>query len=272
MTNEKKNAPSPWMLLLAAIVVIAVWAGSGWLLYPDTEHRGTFGDMFGAVNSLFSGLAFAALVYTVWMQRTELALQREELSLTRVELQGQKAEMAEQNATLTLQRFENTFFELVKVHGQIVDGLVLGGIAGSPDSTSRRAFLRLRREFYDGYLTHESEIGEASKAEALEWIARDYAEFHSAYQWAIGHYFRHLYHIVKFVKGSEGVDQQRYVTFVRAQLSSHELSLLFYNGLSEYGREKFKPLIEEFSLLKGLPIDLLKAPSHAKLYAARAFG
>ncbi len=33
--------------------------------------------MFGAVNALFSGLAFAAIIITIWMQRADIKLQRE---------------------------------------------------------------------------------------------------------------------------------------------------------------------------------------------------
>ena len=40
---------------------------------------------------------------------------------------------------------------------------------------------------------------------------------------------------------------------IRAQLSDYELLWIFYNCLSENGLEKFKPLIEEYSLLKNLP-------------------
>jgi hypothetical protein len=50
------------------------------------DNRGTFGDSFGAINSLFSGLAFAGVIFTILLQRRELSLQREELNLTRKEL------------------------------------------------------------------------------------------------------------------------------------------------------------------------------------------
>lgn len=53
---------------------------------PTWSERGTFGDMFGAVNTLFSGLAFAGLIYTIYLQSNELSLQRDELKLTREEL------------------------------------------------------------------------------------------------------------------------------------------------------------------------------------------
>ena len=66
--------------------VLVLWGVSWLLLFFDEGARGTFGDMFGAVNALFSGLAFAGLIVTLWMQREELSLQREELKATREEL------------------------------------------------------------------------------------------------------------------------------------------------------------------------------------------
>ncbi|MCH9660098.1 MAG: hypothetical protein K0U54_04215 [Bacteroidetes bacterium] len=50
------------------------------------SDRGTFGDLFGAVNALFSGLAFAALIYTIVLQRDEIKQNREEIVLNRKEL------------------------------------------------------------------------------------------------------------------------------------------------------------------------------------------
>ena len=47
---------------------------------------GTYGDMFGAINALFSGLAFAGVIVAIFLQRKELELQREELTATREEL------------------------------------------------------------------------------------------------------------------------------------------------------------------------------------------
>ncbi|QGQ23973.1 hypothetical protein F1728_15350 [Gimesia benthica] len=95
-TKEKKktkeqedDSPSPYWLLLAAILVIAVliifWYSVTKLICKP-EQQGQFGDMFGAANTLFSGLAFAGIIYTIWLQRTELKLQRHELQETKEEL------------------------------------------------------------------------------------------------------------------------------------------------------------------------------------------
>ncbi len=82
-----------------------------------------------------------------------------------------------------------------------------------------------------------------------------------------------LYNIIKFVKNSNVPDKHFYTNIVRAQLSSQELLLLFYNALSDLGNEKFKPLIEEFALLKTLPKkELFQSETHPKLYANSAYG
>ena len=76
-------------IVKAVLVILLIQAAVGVVLFfalPDWTTRGQFGDMFGLVNSLFSGLAFAGLIYTIHLQQQELSLQREELQLTRVEL------------------------------------------------------------------------------------------------------------------------------------------------------------------------------------------
>lgn len=68
-------------------VIIWIASASGIILFfgvPSTA--GEFGDLFGAINALFSGLALACVIYTIFLQHKELKLQREELKLTRQEL------------------------------------------------------------------------------------------------------------------------------------------------------------------------------------------
>ena len=55
-------------------------------------EAGQFGDMFGALNSLFSGLAFAGVVLAIVLQSNELKLQRKELKLQREELEMTRGE------------------------------------------------------------------------------------------------------------------------------------------------------------------------------------
>src|SRR5690606_30526824 len=61
---------------------------------PEMSERGLFGDSFGALTSIFSGLAFAGMIYAIVLQSKELSLQREELALTRKELAASREEQA----------------------------------------------------------------------------------------------------------------------------------------------------------------------------------
>lgn len=90
------------------------------------------------------------------------------------------------------------------------------------------------------------------------------------------HYFRDLYRIIKFIDESPLItdfeDRYQYTSIVRGQLSRYELLWLFYNGLSVYGRDKFKPLIERYALLKNIREDLLVKETDKDLYAPSAYG
>jgi hypothetical protein len=76
-------------LIKMSFFVVLIWLISGVIIYYSAENwsdRGAVGDLFGAVNALFSGLAFAALIYTIILQREEIRLNRSEIELNRKEL------------------------------------------------------------------------------------------------------------------------------------------------------------------------------------------
>lgn len=82
-----------WLLAFAALCIAM----------PDWERRGQFGDMFGALNVLFSGFAFAALYFTISLQQQQLKQQGEQLQLQREELRLQREEMVASREELSRQ-------------------------------------------------------------------------------------------------------------------------------------------------------------------------
>ena len=77
------------VIAAVAIGVLFLWAlcwGLTIAILGKLTGPGQFGDMFGSVNALFSGLALGGIVLTLLLQRQELALQRKELALTRDQL------------------------------------------------------------------------------------------------------------------------------------------------------------------------------------------
>ncbi len=55
------------------------------LIIGDSARAGEFGDQFGAVNALFSGIAIAGIIVTILLQRQDIELQREDLRISKDE-------------------------------------------------------------------------------------------------------------------------------------------------------------------------------------------
>jgi hypothetical protein len=103
-----------------ATLILGLQMATGAAIYfafDDWADRGTFGDMFGAVNALFSGLAFAGVIYTILLQRHELALQRKELELTREEL-SRSADAQAAQAQLQMQQHVRVYAENILAAAQ----------------------------------------------------------------------------------------------------------------------------------------------------------
>lgn len=285
MANDNKienNGTSYTLLVASIVIVILLYLGSWYYiddLYNCTEQRGQFGDKFGAVNALFSGLAFAGLIFTIYLQKKELALQREELKQTKEELKGQKDQLIEQNKTLRIQRFENTFFHMMELQQQIVSDLYAKSeeekIVDEQSSTGT-----VRKNTIIEHEHKGRNLFLYSFARSVHYI--DIDDRHSIKAYGLGdvmekagfsqydqyytstyfdHYFRHLYRILKFIKQNGSWltfdEQYQYTSLLRATLSRFELVWIYYNGLSVNGRKKLKPLLEEYSMLKNLRKDLL---------------
>jgi len=100
--STKKNYQTLFIIILI-ILVVGLWLGNLCLfINKDPMERGTFGDMFGGVNSLFSGLAFLGIILTIFLQSKELSLQREELRFTRKELE--RTASAQEKSEIALRR------------------------------------------------------------------------------------------------------------------------------------------------------------------------
>lgn len=82
-TSDRMPDRRTWSLFLkVSLLVIGIWGASATALVltvDDFGKSGTFGDSFGVLNTLFSGLAFAGIIVTVKMQNDEMREQRKEL-------------------------------------------------------------------------------------------------------------------------------------------------------------------------------------------------
>lgn len=258
---KKNNYGHLWKLLGGITIA---WLVSMVILYlffrKNAPETAQFGDMFGVVNALFSGLALGGVIYTIFLQKDELKLQRKELRETRKEFESQ-------NDTLKLQRFENTFFQLLTLHHEIIDKL---NFTENGTTTQRNVFqlavhslanvLESNQgkgrtvEYMLGMIEDDSDEFVKGIADATDEIKNGYNSFYLHFGTSLSHYFRNLYHIFKYIHTSELLSndqKQFYATLVRAQLSPDELYLLLYNGVVEdFGYPNFLYLDKIYDILQ----------------------
>jgi hypothetical protein len=248
-----------------------IQVGNYKIVIPEYDKFGTF---ISGVTAPFLSLAAFVLLYLTYKSQKE-------------ELADSKKILKEQNTTQQTQRFETTFFNLLNLHHSIVNNIDLEIKDKHTDEwkgthwyeteikKGRDCFLT----FYSGFKTaYKKQKANNSRFEGtllvedseLLTVKKAYYEFFGKHHYDLGHYFRNLYHLIKFIDKSEMPDKQMYVSLVRAQLSSHELLLIFYNCVSDYG-QKFTPYMTTYHFLKNMPTELLLDKSHEDFYESAAF-
>jgi hypothetical protein len=183
------------------------------------------------------------------------------------QLLRQEVEHNQTQERLDQQSFESTFFSMFQSHVELRDSTISHDIVDN-EVRGPHAFRYWREKL--GRLYY-AVIERKPDGTSLEWATLGYAQFYNEHQADLAHYFRSLYHIVKFVDASNITNKKRYTSFVRAHVSAYELPLLFYNGLSKRG-QKFKKLMEDYAILEHLPDDALLDESHRSAYQLTAFG
>lgn len=262
-----------WKLFIwAGCVICGVWLASFVVIYlciDEWDVRGQFGDLFGSVNALFSGLAFAGLVITIIQQRHDLQLQRQAINQS-------KKDVNQQNETMKIERFENTFFKMLEVQQSIVNDLYATDSHTEwvkqdvPNGRSAKEILtkdeyRGRNLFYYVFVLCNHKLANQifpydTSASGLSEVIkfRGKACFDDYMTTTMfDHYFRHLYTILKFIEENDWLGetkQYQYATFVRATLSRYELVMLYYNG---FFHPKMKKMMERYCLLNNIRKDLL---------------
>jgi len=169
-----------------------------------------------------------------------------------------------------IQQFESQFYEMLRLHKENVNEISIRSLANGFVAEKRAAFESMVHDFnlllsysadfnplditeYDvcynlffwGY--SEDQIEKFSypanefikEGKFLSYENLSYLKSHKGYSSFLGHYFRHLFLMVKFVVENDIVtvyeEKMKYLKLLRAQLSNYEQIALFYNWLSGYG-------------------------------------
>jgi len=262
----------------------------------DSDKVGQLGDFIGGIVGSLWALAGVILFYVALREQRQdmeinkevlktqikaLEKQIEEFELQRKELELTRNVFLDQSKTLKTQQFESTFFNMVNLHHEIVKSIDVDyeivsveeqifhveGKRKEVKLTSRDCFKLFYSEFKKAY---EDKSGSGNEINRINEV---YTTFYLTRQSDLGHYFRNLYNILKFIDKRDPENKYFYSNLLRAQLSSDELLMLFYNGLSQFGQIKFKPFIESYHFLQNMPKNtLINKRLHLPLYNESAFG
>ena len=269
----------------------------------NSEKVAQFGDFIGGIIGSIWSLAGVILFYVALTEQREdikinrkaleaqveaLNQQIKEFELQRVELGETRKVFIEQSETLKIQRFENTFFQLFSLHHELVDKLSFKW-TGPFEQTAllekravlSKAFEDLQNKFtQSNYVWVKDSFGiESSKLDIPKTIEiaevrmiEVYKELYfDDYKQILSHYFRNVYHIYKFILTTKLIEKSKkqfYASLVRAQLSSDELYIIFYNSMHHgLGYPNFLFLIKEFDIMQNFDFRIIDdKPFHREIY------
>ncbi|MBS4721141.1 putative phage abortive infection protein [Aeromonas caviae] len=236
---------------LAALVIVGMW-----FFYPyyvneqlsliepkPVGDANSFGDLYGALNTLFSGFAFLGVIVSI-------LIQSEELNDTRREIAKQTEQFSSQTDAMYKQSFENTFFQLLGLNNEIVKSAAVKRVVNDRYGN----IIRLEGEGRDTFREYREYFSIFLKRLDYMPVGKTYEMFHNEIDDVLGYYFRSVYQALKLIDRAllDNVQKKEYANMLRAQLSKHELELLFYNCLSKLGNVKFKPLLEKYEFFEHL--------------------
>jgi len=109
-----------------------------------------------------------------------------------------------------------------------------------------------------------------------------YDEFYDKYFFLLGHYFRFVYNIIKYVDNQEQFDyktkKENYINLLQAQISTDEMGLIFYNAIfsekakiKSTGELKFHKLLEDYKFLENIDNNSILKEEHKYKYYPKTF-
>lgn len=191
----------------------------------DNSFWGTFGDFIGGVLG-----TILTLISVLYVAKT----------------------FREQQKETKTQRFNNLFFELLRVYQEQVKEFCIKDNDGK-EYCGKEFFNKKQKEIQEKYKGNEN-------IKVLDW----YMPFYRKNRSKLAPYFRTLYRMFEVLKNNEkllGDKSKEYAKIIRAQLSESELFFIRANARSMYGKDMIDSL-NEYRILKHLPFcDMPEYPN-----------
>lgn len=246
-----------WIAGSAGIAIIAVV----WIYFEQFKHLsgdnaiwGQFGDFFGGtLNPILSFLSMNLLLLTIHLQIDQLS--------------SQKRDSKKQLELLAQESFETTFFQLIALHNQIIDGMKIQ--ASLNFFEGRVCFGHLHNELLATYKTNRNTFQNDNEQ---EYLCRIFNIYYQRFDLNLTGYLRNIHNIFKYLDDSTVKNLDIYLSIFFSQVSKIEHAILFYYGLSDHGRT-IKPYFEKYSFFEEIDKSMLINHSYQLcLYEINAYG
>ncbi|MBB6096190.1 hypothetical protein HNQ60_005112 [Povalibacter uvarum] len=252
--DELSRRASRSAMVIATVVVVLVVVTA--VASREPPLSGAYGDTFGVLTALFSGVALSGLWLTIRLQKIELAATR--------------AELRAQAEAVSRQGFENTFFAAMDLL-QRVESEVRNPGSVDPAQQGRHAFFHLVHHL-NGY--DNGGLSKVREGDSPDSVRRIYSSWFINSAYNIGPYFDLLLQILRLIDRSRLADRQIYANLLKAAASPAQKHLIFYHGLLCESSPDFKTLLERFAFFRDFDMTQVFAiPQSRNLwYGAEATG
>jgi|GEM_PF-2473969 len=227
------NKRTLWTII---ITILTLWIGSGFIVYFcfPSDERGSIGDMFGAINALFSGAALAGIIITIYLQRDELTQTRRIFEQQSFESTFFKMlEIIEQTKNKIELKFRNDSFYIMDSAAMNFSGIeAVGKILGN----------------YHKFLVRSNDQNISNKYHKVS------VEFFLLYEKVIINWLKTIQQTLQLVDKYKGEQKYFYGTVVGGQLKAEEKLLLFYFSLAKKDQYfYFNNFLYEYEILEAIP-------------------
>lgn len=228
-----------------------------------------FGDYFGGVlNPILAFLAFLALLKTISLQSKAIDISKEELSATRQELEKSRIAQEEQSKSLQLQNkatqfqtFENTFFKLIDTHNSLISEFTMVPYKGD----KALSYYLTQFKNTDTFLSKDNDNNIFSDPLKIK------TNFQLTGNGINLKFIETIYIILKLIENNiDKGNEKFYIEVMLSQISTEELIVIFYYGVSM--NIKMKPLLERYEFFSTLDSFFLRSlKEDTKLYNKEAY-
>ena len=227
---DKEKYALLFALVAVAVVIVIYIIQLHELSFASTpDSFGTFGDYIGGVVGAIAGLVSIFFLYITYSKQIEIFKKQKEDS---------------DNL-----RFEQVFFKLLDNFRNVLT-------SEKPDDQQFISSFRSKLQpEIDKICDEKDSLTTLNSLETRKKIDTVYQKYFIPNADKLGHYFRSLYHLLKFIKEYCHQDAKMYFNLVQSQMSTDELYVVCIDGLSSYGRKKMFPILNESSFLENLAID-----------------